>query len=107
MSKAIHYELYVTPPNKMDVTKEQFDNFSYYGIAAFLISWPFVIDVLDDGMYQVYGGISRLWKFRDMLYEELDVFEYESVEMLRFDIPKDHKLISRLDKYFSHLKFVK
>lgn len=107
MSEAIHYDIYVVPPAKMNVTKEQFDNFSFIGIASFLVSWPFVIDVLENGDYQVYGSESKLWKFDELLRDEIEVYIYKSVEMLRFDIPKGHKLIDRLDKYYSHLKFIK
>jgi len=107
MSEALHYPIYITTPDKIDITKEQFDNLSIFGLGSFLISWPFVIDVLENGDYQVYGNESKLWKFNTLLNKQIDVWSYQSVEMLRFDIPKDHKLIARLDKYCSHLKFMK
>ena len=104
MSEGLHYPLYITPPKEVDITKEQFDHLSYYGIAALLIAFPFVIEEQENGDYHIYGSVSKLYKFVELLYKELKCYDLTSIEGMKIVIPKDHKLYHRVNKYFPHLK---
>lgn len=103
MPEGLHYPLFVKPPEKPGITKEQFNRLSIYGIGTLFISFPFVVIKQDNGDYYVYGNESRLYKFAQLLHKDIPVAVYSSCEMYCFEIPSNHKLVGRIDKYFSHL----
>lgn len=106
MPNAIHYPIWIKTPESMDITLNEFYHLSWNGIASFLISWPFAIEEKEDGSFKVIGHQSKLWRFVE-LFNDLEIYISENVSMLTFQIPKNHQLINKLNKYCSHLKFKK
>lgn len=104
---AIHYPLYVQRPESMDVTREQFDHFSYMGMAAFWISWPMAISRQKDGDLRIYMPDCNLYPAVEWpRLKGLKFGRYPEAEMGFVIIPKDHVLHAKIERYFKKYFFL-
>ena len=107
MSDVIHYPLYITTPEKIEITAEQFQNLSYYGLSSFLVSWALAIEKRPDGGLFVWGGEGRLYQlFETPRFKGTKFLRYGGSEMIKIEIPAGHALVNTFTKYFSRYFFL-
>jgi hypothetical protein len=108
MSTAYHHDIYINAPKQIAITKEQFDNISYIGIASLFCNYPGII-IERDSMYEVYMKESRAYDLfflkeaGQKRFEGLRFVKYNSAEMGLIEVPKEHTLAKTLQRYFRHL----
>jgi len=98
ITEGIHYPLYIERPSKIDLTKDQFNHLSYYGIATLMCVWTFVI-VDEITHYKLYINYNKGYTlFDNHRFQDLDKYELENIECLLAKIPKEHTVAKFIER---------
>tara|TARA_Y100000310_G_C20635374_1_gene790856 strand:- start:191 stop:523 length:333 start_codon:yes stop_codon:yes gene_type:complete len=103
--EALHYPIYVTPPDKINITSKQFHDLSVFGLSSLFISFSFVIENKEEG-YKVYTRLDNAYRFNQNYkrLKDIEWYEYSNIDMAMCTIPHDHKLAKTIERFFS--KFI-
>lgn len=100
-----YYDILINPPKEVDLTVEQFNNLSWYGISALFCNYKVIFHYDDCGDLKMYFHRDEILercksnhRFKDILWHE-----DRSAEVYSCTIPKDFHVVKTIEKYFSHL----
>lgn len=98
-------DILVNPPKEIFITKEQFENFSYYDLACFWCNWKLAFCFDDNGDIQVYTHSEDFCDrcCRNYRFKGIKWYENESAEMFICTIPKENELYGFVTKKLKHL----
>jgi hypothetical protein len=87
-------EILINPPKKISVTKEEFNNFTYYDLACFWCNWKvaFCFDEYDNidmftGKEDICERCMKNHRFKDIIW-----YNISKAEMFTCKIKKENKL---------------
>lgn len=90
MKQGKDYPLFITRPENLDLTFEEFESLSIIGLSSLLVSWPCVIHKNTEGKhYEIYGSESKMLDMIEKHFKgkKYRMHKYEGVEMISVDIP--------------------
>lgn len=98
-------DILVNPPKEIFITKEQFENFSYYDLACFWCNWKLAFCFDDNGDIRVYTHSEDFCDrcCRNYRFKGINWYINEMAEMFICTIPKENELCNLILKYFDHL----
>lgn len=99
------YDILINPPKEVNLTVDQFNHLSYYGIASLWCNYKVIFYYDEDNNLKMYFhdyGIFILCE-KSHRFKDIEWYEIPSVEMYTCTIPKEHEVIKTITKYFSHL----
>lgn len=94
----------INPPKEIFVTKEEFDNFTYYDMACFWCNWK-VAFCYEDDMLVMYTGKRNICDLcaRNHRFKDIQWYDIPRVEMYVCRIPKSNDLCVIIEKHLGYL----
>lgn len=103
--QGLGYPIWIKKPDKIDITKDQFYQLSYTGVASLFCSWGFVFHYDDnDNLIMYTHRLSFVERcLRNIRFKDIKWFENERAEMYFCTIPKDSRVFNIIVKNFKDL----
>ena len=83
ITRGLSYPLYVTPPKEIDITIEEFNKLSYFGVASFWIANMLAVHEVgdDEKTLKVYLSDRLFWTIRNnKKYDGIEMGYYRNAE---------------------------
>lgn len=105
---ALDYPIFITPPQEVNLTKEQFEKLSVMGLQCCLITHKIIIkDDCDKVVLFCKESMgATLYDNPRFMKEDIKAFINEDCEMIYFHIPKTTNLFNTFNKRYLH-KYLK
>lgn len=94
----------INPPKEIFVTKEEFDNFTYYDMACFWCNWK-VVFCYEEDMLVMYTGKRDICDLcvRNHRFKGIQWYDIPKAETYTCRIPKENDLYSFIERHLGYL----